>query len=166
MPLVRITIEQLKKKLSSGEISFKFKKLDGSERDARGTTSLNHIPVQHHPRENPKQTGGTPYFDLVKSEWRSVTVEEGIFLDTECLSHIYGTPILEDEEIYFMLNEQGLLEDQWMTALITLIKNASPENANSLAQGFKKLVRVIKMYEEDKAYAESLKEKFHKFYYE
>ena len=166
MPLIRITIEQLKKKLEQGEISFKFKKLDGSERDARGTTSPNHIPVQHRPRENSKQTGGTPYFDLMKNEWRSVTIVEDIFLDTNCLSQIYGTPLLDDEEIYYMLNENELLEDEWMSTLINLIKTANPENSNSLAQGFKKLVRVIKMYEEDRTYSESLKEKFRKFYYE
>lgn len=74
-------LEELKKALREGEVSFKFKKKDGTIREARGTTNSDLIP---HKEEKEDEVGSpkrkhtpnpnvTCYFDLDKMLWRSFT---------------------------------------------------------------------------------------------
>ena len=75
--------EEFVKQLHSGAVSFKFSKVDGSVRDAKGTLSFDLIPEEFHPKveldennepvkasrkENPDVQ---KYFDLDKLSWRS-----------------------------------------------------------------------------------------------
>ena len=72
-------LETLKYLLNEGEVSFKFKKKDGTIREARGTTCSALIP-QEEPKEGEEQKpkrkvtlspNVTRYFDLDKNQWRS-----------------------------------------------------------------------------------------------
>jgi len=62
----------LEQRLSKGEVRFEFEKVDGSKRVAYGTTRLDLIPEELHPKGGNKEHLGTPYFDLEIGEWRSI----------------------------------------------------------------------------------------------
>ncbi len=83
-------LETLKCLLSEGEVSFKFKKKDGSIREARGTTCSNLIPKEE-PKEGeelkPKKKvvlspNVTRYYDLDKNQWRSFSNDSLIVDET------------------------------------------------------------------------------------
>lgn len=68
----KVSIEELRKMLNTGTVSFVYTKKDGSTREATGTTHLDSIPEGDHP----KGTGKTNedmvnYFDTDKQGWRS-----------------------------------------------------------------------------------------------
>ena len=68
----KVSIEELRNMLKSGTVSFVYTKKDGSTREATGTTLLDIIPEDNHP----KGTGKTNedlvnYFDTDKQGWRS-----------------------------------------------------------------------------------------------
>jgi hypothetical protein len=81
MVLEPISPEVLRQRLRSGAVQFAFKKLDGTLRTAVGTTNLTTIPSDHHPKgvreSSPRQV---TFFDLEKQSWRSVSVNQEIFL--------------------------------------------------------------------------------------
>ncbi len=81
MVLEPISPDLLRARLRNGVVQFAFKKLDGTLRTAVGTTSLTSIPVDHHPKgvkeSSPRQVC---FFDLEKGSWRSVSVNQEIFL--------------------------------------------------------------------------------------
>jgi len=66
----------LREKLSQGKVEFVFKKKDGSIRPAIGTTNLDLIPQDLHPKDmdgeyKPKDETSVTFFDLEKVVWRS-----------------------------------------------------------------------------------------------
>lgn len=78
-----INAEELKKLLNESKlpVMFSFIKKNGKRRDAWGTTNLELIPEEFHP----KGTGTTndkviSFFDTVADAWKSVSVESKIFL--------------------------------------------------------------------------------------
>lgn len=81
MVLEPISPEVLRQRLRSGAVQFAFKKLDGTLRTAVGTTNITTIPSEHHPKgvreSSPRQV---TFFDLEKQQWRSVSVNQEIFL--------------------------------------------------------------------------------------
>ena len=75
-------IKELKNRLRKGEVSFTYTKKDGSARTANGTTKLDMIPENSHPK------GGydTPddvcrYYDLNSEGWRSFIINNLISID-------------------------------------------------------------------------------------
>lgn len=163
MAMIKVTHEVLKNKLLKGDIKFSFEKLDGTKREATGTTNLDRIPLDLRPKEG-KPTSGTVYFDVEKNEWRSIASTQEVMIDADSIKGIYGTPLLEDEEIEMMIWIHGNLKDNWKSNLIGLIIAATPNDAAELGMGvFKKLVRVCRAYSENSEYAESLRAKWLKF---
>lgn len=66
------TIEKVKEALNNYKAYFKFRKLDGTERHALGTTNLNDVPLGKHPkgiRQAAEEV--VTFYDLQKEEWRS-----------------------------------------------------------------------------------------------
>ncbi|MFW9951015.1 MAG: SH3 beta-barrel fold-containing protein [Candidatus Thorarchaeota archaeon] len=80
MVLNPINPDELRQRLNSGTVTFAFKKLDGNLRTAVGTTSIETIPVDHHPKGGTSSDKVVVYFDLQKGEWRSVSVTREIFI--------------------------------------------------------------------------------------
>ena len=71
-----VSIDTLKKELSEGALFVTFKKKDGTIREMVGTTNINIIPGEFHPKsitdvkaEKPKDL--VIIFDLTKNGWRS-----------------------------------------------------------------------------------------------
>jgi len=81
MVLEPISPSALRDALNKGTIQFAFRKKDGNLRIALGTTNMELVPVDDHPKgtgtSSPKQV---PYFDLKKNSWRSVSAVEPIYL--------------------------------------------------------------------------------------
>jgi len=69
-----ISIEELRNLLRKQIINFKFIKLNGEIRPARGTTNLKFIPQRDHPKgvRSPSSKVAT-FYDLSKDAWRSVS---------------------------------------------------------------------------------------------
>lgn len=67
------TIEELKKEMCERVVNFSFYKKDGSIREANGTTNLNIIPEENHPKGTDKILSNevVRFFDVDKDEWRS-----------------------------------------------------------------------------------------------
>ena len=80
MVLNPINPDELRQRLNRGTVTFAFKKLDGNLRTAVGTTSIETIPVDHHPKGGTSSDKVVVYFDLQKGEWRSVSVTREIFI--------------------------------------------------------------------------------------
>jgi hypothetical protein len=150
-------------KLTLGEIKFEYTKKDGSIREAMGTTKVELIPEGLRANGGMKATKGTPYFDLELNDWRSVTTESDIVTTLENLSELPGVPSLTEDEVNFMLWNDSKLEDEWLERFITLIYDATPQDATELLNGkFKNLIRVIKKYQEDSDYAREIQENWEK----
>lgn len=162
---IRVGQERLISNLKRGEIKFSYEKVDGSIREARGTTLIDLIPLKQHPKDGEKAHKGAAFFDLENCAWRSISEKtESVHIDSDSLIDLYCSPVIEEDEIKFMLFVDGILEDAWVTKLITLILSATPHQATELGHGeFKKLVRVSRTYMEDKSYADGLEERWNKF---
>lgn len=76
----QISHETLAKKLAAGEFKFRFERLDGARRDVRGTTNLDLIPKENHPKGGQGPTG-TIFFDLEIECWRCVSYDSKIFIN-------------------------------------------------------------------------------------
>lgn len=70
-------IEQLKKSLRAGKTRFIYTKKDGTEREAYGTTNLDIVPDNAHPKgvaiDFPDDI--IRYYDIDKEGWRSFREE-------------------------------------------------------------------------------------------
>jgi hypothetical protein len=68
-----MTREQIVEKLTSGVVSFKYTKKDGSERIASGTRNMEFIRTQGaEPKgSGVERSGVITYYDLEKTGWRS-----------------------------------------------------------------------------------------------
>lgn len=80
MILQPINPQELRSRLNDGTVQFAFKKLDGTLRTALGTTNLEQIPLDSHPKGEGSSPKIVPFFDLQKGEWRSVSVSREIFI--------------------------------------------------------------------------------------
>ena len=61
----------IRQQLSEGHLNFAFIKKDGSVRIANGTTNLDLIPQEFHPKGNGKASDKViAYFDTDKNAWR------------------------------------------------------------------------------------------------
>lgn len=67
---------KVKVAMAKAVVKFTFRKKDGSERVAEGTTNLNTIPVEKHPKEGKASSPKViTFFDTIKQEWRSFKPE-------------------------------------------------------------------------------------------
>ncbi len=58
--------------MAKGIVKFYFQKVDGTRREAYGTTNLNRIPSEYHPKGESKNIPTLQvYFDTEKNAWRS-----------------------------------------------------------------------------------------------
>ena len=86
---LQILTTRLKKELHEGVVTFTFKKKDGSERIAVGTTKIELVPEEFRPKEKEVKEikeGEEPveqkvsvvqtYFDMEKNAWRSLQKEK------------------------------------------------------------------------------------------
>lgn len=80
MVLEPINPQELRNRLNVGTVQFAFKKVDGTLRTAIGTTLLEQVPLENHPKGGTSSPKIVPYFDLQKQEWRSVSVYQEIFI--------------------------------------------------------------------------------------
>ena len=81
MVLEPISPSALREALNKGTIQFAFRKKDGNLRIALGTTNMELVPVDDHPKGTGKSSSKqVPYFDLKKNSWRSVSAVEPIYL--------------------------------------------------------------------------------------
>jgi hypothetical protein len=72
---------ELRQALSRGITQFSFKKLDGTLRLAVGTTNLSRIPANNHPQGVRQSSPNVvTFFDIEKSEWRSLNILQEIFI--------------------------------------------------------------------------------------
>ena len=72
-------IEEFKRLLNEKTITFEYVKKDGSVRTAHGTTKLDVIPDEHHPKgtgDNIANPDVVKYFDMDKDGWRSFIFDE------------------------------------------------------------------------------------------
>lgn len=159
---IKITQEALKKKLEKGECKFSFNKLDGTTREARGTTKMESIPEEVRPKGG-TSVAGVAYYDLDVKGWRSIAEEREIFMTSENLMESYDTPNLSEEEMTLMVWVHGKIDDEWLASFIGLVVWASNERAADLCcGGFGKLVKTIKSYSDDITYAAELRSKWNK----
>jgi hypothetical protein len=77
-----MNIEDLRNALNEGVVLFKFKKKDGSEREARGTTNDLLIPAGDMPKgkRTPKQqakydSATVTFYDINAKGWRSMCID-------------------------------------------------------------------------------------------
>jgi len=80
MVLNPIDPAELRARLNRGTVQFAFKKLDGNLRTAIGTTCIESIPSESHPKGGESSPKVVVYFDLQKMMWRSVSVNQEIFI--------------------------------------------------------------------------------------
>ena len=64
-------IVDLKERLHNGEVTFEYKKKDGTIRRARGTLRMDVIPEQYWPVLRPTAPDNVRYWDLDSEGWRS-----------------------------------------------------------------------------------------------
>ncbi len=75
-------IETLKKRLHEGEVSFTYRKKDGSTRTAKGTLNIKIIPEAHQPKGGYEAPDNVcRYFDLNSEGWRSFIKENLVSID-------------------------------------------------------------------------------------
>jgi hypothetical protein len=80
MVLQPINPQELRSRLNQGTVQFAFKKLDGTLRTAIGTTLLEQVPLDNHPKGGSSSPRVVTFFDLQKGQWRSVSVNQEMFI--------------------------------------------------------------------------------------
>lgn len=69
-----ISVPELRKLLRQKILNFKFIKLNGEIRDARGTLLMKYVPQSQHPKGiRPSSPKVATFYDLNKKDWRSVS---------------------------------------------------------------------------------------------
>lgn len=160
---LNVTHKSFEEKIKHGELKFEYTKKDGSIREAKGTARLDLIPEGLHPKGGVKATKGTPYFDIQINEWRSISTDSIILVEANSLMEIPGMPLLSEEEIQYMLWVDDVLKDDWLDRFISLIVDATQQDASELLNGkFKNLIRVTKKCSEDPLEFAELKERWDK----
>ena len=82
---------KLSKNLTSGVVTFFYRKKNGEVRSAVGTTNLSLIPKEWQPKtKNSVTLSGDvqKYFDFTVNDWRSVKVENVTFIGSAVKSRI------------------------------------------------------------------------------
>lgn len=75
-------INELKKRLKDGEVSFTYRKKDGSLRTARGTTKMDSVPEEHQPKGGYSSPDNVcRYYDINSEGWRSFLNENLVSID-------------------------------------------------------------------------------------
>ena len=120
MQKVKITADSLKSKLVKGECKFTYKKLDGTLREARGTTKIDNIPEDLKPKGD-NTALRVSYYDIDANGWRSIAEDQDILMDPMDMMDSYVTPNLSEEEITLMIWVHGSLEDEWLNNFIGLV---------------------------------------------
>jgi hypothetical protein len=69
----KISRKRLEERLTKGEVSFSYEKIDGTIKNVRGTTNVDLIPEEWRPTGGSLSHTGTAYFDLDIQEWRSIS---------------------------------------------------------------------------------------------
>ena len=71
-------VENLKKSLKEGVVTFQFKKKDGSIRTATGTTNKGTLEYVYNFKggDGPSRYGYTSYWDVEKEDWRCFNENE------------------------------------------------------------------------------------------
>jgi hypothetical protein len=82
MVLQPINPQELRARLGQGTVQFAFKKLDGTLRTAIGTTLLEQVPLDNHPKGEGSSPRVVTFFDLQKGQWRSISINQEIFINT------------------------------------------------------------------------------------
>jgi hypothetical protein len=80
MVLKPINPQELRSRLNQGNVQFAFKKLDGTLRTAIGTTLLEQVPLDNRPKGGSSSPRVVTFFDLQKGQWRSVSVNQEMFI--------------------------------------------------------------------------------------
>lgn len=66
------SIENLKELMRNGIVSFKYQKVNGEFREAKGTLNLDNIPEDQHPKGVGESNDDiVKYYDVEKESWRS-----------------------------------------------------------------------------------------------
>lgn len=73
----------LRARLAAGIVQFTFRKIDGEERPATGTTVLDLIPADHRPKGTAKvrNPDTITYYDLERMAWRSCRADNLVSID-------------------------------------------------------------------------------------
>jgi hypothetical protein len=66
-----VTTQTLIKKMTEGAVTFKFKKVDGSVREATGTLNTDLMPAGSAKIEIGENDAAIPFYDLVNEGFRS-----------------------------------------------------------------------------------------------
>jgi hypothetical protein len=76
-------IKTLRNRMQNGTVRFSYTKLDGTLRTATGTTKLEMIPEEYHPKDAGMNTPEViqRYFDIDKNGWRSFTKTNLVSID-------------------------------------------------------------------------------------
>lgn len=76
-------IKTLIERMQNGSVKFSYTKLDGTLRTATGTTKLEMIPEEYHPKDTGMNTPEAVqrYFDIDKNGWRSFTKTNLVSID-------------------------------------------------------------------------------------
>jgi hypothetical protein len=77
----KITHENLRTLLSSGEVKFYYRKTNGETRSAIGTLDLSRVPSSSHPKGGDGPKNCTSYYDLEKGWWRSISETQEVWVD-------------------------------------------------------------------------------------
>lgn len=77
-----ITHDSLRSRLHQGAVTFYFRKVNGELRRAFATTDLARIPRTGQPKGGTKPPGVTPFFDLEKNLWRSISQTQEVWLES------------------------------------------------------------------------------------
>lgn len=80
--LTPISHESLRDRLRQSAVKFFFRKVNGELRPAFGTTDLTRIPSSGQPKGGQRPPGVTTFFDLEKSEWRSISHSQEVWIES------------------------------------------------------------------------------------
>lgn len=77
----KVNADELRIMLHEGNVHFQFVKSNGELREATGTTLLDNVPSDSHPKGvRDSSSNVIVFFDLDKGEWRSVKRDSEIYI--------------------------------------------------------------------------------------
>lgn len=89
-------IVDLKEHLHNGEVTFEYKKKDGTIRRARGTLRMDVIPESYWPVLRPTAPDNVRYWDLDSEGWRSFRPENFLRIIGDDATQREGTDDVRD----------------------------------------------------------------------
>lgn len=127
-----MTLEELKKALREGEVHFKFKKKDGTIREAFGTLNLGFVPEEHHPIDSSDYVPNhntTRYFDIDKQAWRSFINENYVDEDATDDTQNVDNEVTNADE-YIAPEPTETLADDFIKDIDDIINSITDLNIN------------------------------------